>query len=132
MIHFKNLISVQYLFTIEAVLTRTDKLFLLLGAIAVVLAVLMKIASATAQNPIDKKYREKPYRLLLTVGLWEIIWFGCRYENVRFFGTHFVALLGLLIALVWFVMIVVKMIRNYRGEKSAWEKEQVKLRYLPR
>ena len=132
MIHFKNLISIQYLFTIEAVLTRTDKLFLLLGAIAVALAVLMKIASVTALNPVDKKFRGKFYRLLLTVGLWEIIWFGCRYENVRFFGTHFVALLGLLIALVWFVMIIVKMIKNYRGEKTVWEKEQVKLRYLPK
>jgi hypothetical protein len=130
---FKRYITPDYLFNINLFASpRLDKLLLLSGALAVVLAVLFKIAAVLAPNPVDKKYRGKFFSLLLTVGLWEVLWYAFSFENVRFFGSHFVAFFGLLLGLVWFLAIAVKMFRRYSGEKQIWEKEQVRLKYLPK
>ena len=132
MFNFKKLVSLQYLFQIDSfMLYRSDKLFLLIGAVAIVLAAVLKIAAKTAPSPVDQKYRGKFFSLLLTVGIWELAWFACRYENIRFFGTHFIALIGLVVGLIWLVSIAVSMYRHYTSEKQSWEKEQVRLKYLP-
>lgn len=131
--NFKELVTSKFLFQIDTVmLHRSDKILLLAGGIFVVLAVIFKLAAAYAPTPIDKKYRQKFYTLFLTIGVSEVIWFGARYYFIRFFGSHFTALLVLLIGLVWFGYIAAKMIKNYKSEKTAWEKEQVKLKYLPK
>lgn len=133
MFHFRNLISKQYLFQISYTgLSRSDKEFLLLGALALVFAVMFKFAAVFSPTPVDKKYRNRLFNLLLTVGLWELVWFLLRSQDIIFFGTHFVALLGLLIGLIWLAMIVSSMFKSYSSEKQTWEKEQVRLRYLPR
>lgn len=133
MFNFHKLLQSQYLFYVNPImLTRSDMLFLVLGGLALVLAVVMKFAAVTAPSSVDRKYRDRLFNLFLTFGLWEVIWFGCRWENINFFGSHFVALLGLLIAVVWFVFIAAALIKKYRSEKQQWEKDQVKLRYLPR
>ena len=131
MFNFHKLINSQYLFTIPVVLVRSDWLFLYIGAIAIVLSIVFKIAAKTSPSPVDHKYRQKFYSLLLFTGVWEVVWFGCRWENVNLFGTHFVALFGVLIALVWLLMIIISMVKNYTSQKQAWEKEQVRLKYLP-
>ena len=102
------------------------------GVVLILLSIVLKISSGLAPNPVDKKYRAKFYHLLLSIGLGEIFWYLCRYENVTFFGTHFVTFLILLIGLIWFFAILVGMFKNYKKEKVVWEKEQVRLRYLPR
>ena len=128
----KNLFTVDYMFTVKAVLGRSDKLFVLLGGIALILAIVMKIAAATAPTPVDKTYRQKFFNLLLTLGLWELVWFACRYEEARFFGSHFMAWLGFLVAAIWLIYLVIEMAKNYSSAKQSWEKEQVRLKYLPR
>jgi hypothetical protein len=129
----KQYFTSKFLFEIDRVmLHRADKVFLSVGAILVVLAIIFKLAAVYAPNPVDGKYRQKFYNLFLNIGLSEVVWFGARYYFIRFFGSHFVALVILAIGLVWFVMIATKMVKNYRKEKIAWEKEQVKLKYLPK
>jgi hypothetical protein len=131
--NIKELLSSKFLFQIDRVmLHREDKVFLVAGAILVVLAVIFKLAAIYAPTPIDAKYRQKFYNLFLTIGLSEVVWFGARYYFIGFFGSHFVALLILLIGLAWLVFIVSKMVKNYRTEKVFWEKEQIKLKYLPK
>lgn len=133
MFKFAKLVSAEYLFNINTImLTRSDKLFFIIGSVFVLLAVVLKIAALYAPNPVDTAIRNRFFRLFLTIGLIEVIWFGARYQNVRFFGSHFVALLTLLIGLIWFVQIVVAAFRHYKTDKTAWEKEQVKLKYLPK
>ena len=111
---------------------RNDKVFLFIGAVLIILAILFKAASIYSPNPIDKKYRNKYYKLFLTFGLALTIWFGARFQNLNIFGTHFTALFILLIGAISFVWVTVKMLKDYRGEKRFWEKEQVKLKYLPK
>lgn len=128
----KQFFTTQYLFNVNsAFISPKEKLFFLVGAILVLLGVVLKISSVLSPNPIDKKYRQKFYLLFLTVGLLELFWYLCRYENVRFFNTHFVAWIYILIGIIWFVVILVKAFRNYSREKMLWEKDQVKLKYLP-
>lgn len=131
--NLKKLASKDYLFTINRVLlTRSDKLFFLLGAGLAILAIVFKIASLYSPNPVDKAVRNKFFNLFLTIGLLEIAWFGARYENINFFGSHFVALVILLIGAIWFVWLVISIIKNYKTDKELWEKEQVRLKYLPK
>ena len=129
----KQYLTSKFLFEIDRVmLHRADKVFLLLGGIFVVLAVIFKLAAIYAPTPIDLKYRQKFYKLFLSIGISEVIWFAARYYFIRFFGNHFVALVILLIGAVWLGFIVASLIKCYKPEKSAWEKEQVKLKYLPK
>jgi len=98
----------------------------------IILAIVFKIASLSAPNPVDKILRRKLYRLLLTIGIAEVIWFVLRYENTAFFGGHFFALLILLVGLVWLVWLLISALKNYSFDKSSWEKQQTKLKYLPK
>ena len=130
---FKSYLTKEYLFQINhVIIARGDKVFAAIGAILIVLAVLFKLAAVFAPTPVDKKYRQKFFNLFLSIGIYEVIWFGARAQTVTFFGSHFVALLGLLIGLVWLIILIVKMIKNYGREKQGFEKEQVKLKYLPK
>lgn len=125
--------TTDFLFNINSVIPqRSDKTLLVIGAAAVALAVVMKLAAVYAPTPTDKKFRNKLFSLFMTVGLWEVLWFLFRYQNIRFFGSHFVALLGLLIGFIWLVFIAKDIFRNYKTERQDWEKEQVKMKYLPR
>ena len=131
--NLKSYFTYQYLFQINgAYVTPSEKLFLFSGAILVLLAVVFKISAKLAPTPVDSKYRERFYRLLLTVGLAELFWYMCRYESIKFFGSHFVIWLIILTGLVWLAAILVSMLRNYRTKKRVWQKEQVKLKYLPK
>lgn len=131
--NFKKLVSLSYLFQTEGViLSRSDKIFFMAACLSLLLSVVFKIAELMSKNPVDKNFRGKYFNLFLTLAIWELVWFGSRYESVRFFGSHFVALLGFIVAGVWFVLLTIKMAKEYRPAVSAWEKEQVRLKYLPK
>lgn len=130
-IFFKQFLTVKYLFQINSVMVESgDKYIFVTGIVLVILGAVFKLASLYAPDPINKKYRQKFFSLFMFAGISEIVWYGARVEDIRFFGTHFVAWLLILISLVWLLLLLVKMIKNYRKEISVWEKEQVKLKYL--
>lgn len=129
--NLKNYLTYQSLFQINsAYISPAEKLFLFAGAILVLLSIVMKIAGKLAPTPVDKKYRQKFFNLFLTIGLGELLWYLWRFENIRFFGTHFVALVVVLIGIIWFAAILVSFFRHYGTEKKNWEKQQLKLKYL--
>jgi|SRR3989344_5835001 len=129
----KDFFSPQFLFQINRVqILPEDKFFLLCGVVALALAIILKLAAKYSPSVVDEKYRNKLFNIFAFIAGAEIVWYAARVQTVRFFGTHFVAILILLIALVWLVRVLWKMFRNYRREKTAWEKEQVKLKYLPK
>ena len=131
--NLKSYFTSQFLFQINtAFVTPQEKLFLFGGGVLVLLAMVMKIAAKLAPAPIDAKYRKKFYHLFLTIGIGNLLWYLCRYENVRFFGSHFVAGLLVLAGMVWFVSILISIFKNYRKEKVEWGKEQLRAKYLPK
>jgi Ca2+/Na+ antiporter len=128
----KQYLTTKFLFSINSVmLERVDKVFFVIGAILFILAVVFKLAAIFSPTPVDSKYRNKFFNLFLTIGLSELVWFAARWQNVRFFGSHFVSLFMLLIGLVWLGYILKDIIKNYKEQKVSYEKEQVKLKYLP-
>lgn len=128
-----ELFTSTFLFSINRIqIEPADKFFLLAGVAALVVAIILKLAAKFSPSPVDAKYRNKLFNVFLFLALAEIIWYGARAQLVRFFGTHFAAILIILIASVWLIINLWKMLRNYRGEKQAWEKEQVRLKYLPK
>lgn len=130
--NFKSLFTLKALFEINRIsMDSVDKFFLMLGGLFLVLAAIFKLSSVYAPSSVDKKYRGKLFIIFLTTGLLELVWFGARSQFIRFFGTRFVALFILLIGIIWFLVVLVKMLKNYKTEKTEWEKEQVKKKYLP-
>lgn len=131
--NFKKLISVQYLFGGSQIgLVRSDKVFLIFGAAFVGLAVVLKIVQTLAKHPVKRRLVGKVYVLALTLGLALVVWFGARYQNVKFFGTHFVALLLCLLAGIWLAAILAYWFRKFPSEKQEWDKAQARLKYLPK
>ncbi len=131
--NLKEFFSPNYLFKItSSVVTPGEKLFLAAGAVLVLLAVVFKIAAVLSPNPVDKNLRVRFYHLFLTVGVCELVWFLCRFQNARFFGTPFVAWTIVLVGLIWLGFIVTSMVRSYGVQKVNWDKEQLKARYLPK
>ncbi len=131
--NLKSYLTYQYLFQTNTVfVSPQEKLFLLSGGILVLVAIVLKIAAVLSPNPVDQKFRNRFYRLFLTVGIAQTVWYLCRYENVLFFGTHFIALIIVLTGVVWLVAILTSAFKRYNADKTVWEKEQVKLKYLPK
>lgn len=131
--NLKSYFTPDALFNVNsAYISPREKLVLITGAVLVLLAVVAKIAKVLAPSPADSKYRQKFYKWFLSLGLLQLFWYGCRYENVRFFDTHFLLYIIWLIGLVWLVKLLAAMIKNYPTEKQTWEKEQIKLKYLPK
>jgi hypothetical protein len=129
----KSIFTKKFLFDINPIMIENvDKLFGVVGALLIVLAAVLKVAAMFAPTPVDREYRNRLFAMFLTTGVLEIIWYGLRSQNVRVFGTHFMALLILLVGLVWFVLIVKDFVKKYRVQKETWEKEQVRMKYLPK
>ena len=125
--------SLDYLFnTGSSTLQKGDQAILFFALACLALAIVFKLSAVKAPSPIDQAFRGKLFSIFLTLGIAEIIWVGLRYQNVRFFGTNFVAWIIILIYLVWFLVALIKTFSKYSIEKQAWEKEQVKAKYLPK
>ncbi len=129
----KTIFTSQFLFQINRVQVEPiDKLFLFLGLVALIIAGILKLAQKFALSPIDAKLRGKLFGPFLFLGLAQIVWYGARVQLVRFFGSHFLAILLLLIFLVWLGALIFRGIKTYQTDKLQWEKEQVKIKYLPK
>jgi hypothetical protein len=128
----KEFFTSQFLFQINRIqIQPVDKVFLMVGVAALAMAVIFKLAARFAPSPVDAAYRNNFFKIFLFLGSLEALWYGARAQLVRFFGTHFVALSIILISAVWLLVVLWKMFRRYRAEKTAWEKEQVRRKYLP-
>ncbi len=131
--NLKPFFTSQYLFQINpGFIAPSEKLFAVAGIVLVLLAIVFKISAVLAPTPVDKKFRGKFFSLFLTIGLAELFWYFCRWQNAKFFGSHFMAWLIALIGLVWLGFVLVTIIKNYSKEKQVLEKEALKLKYLPK
>ncbi|MBL8029752.1 MAG: hypothetical protein JNN11_00710 [Candidatus Doudnabacteria bacterium] len=129
----KEIFSSEFLFQIDRVMLHDiDKALGFFGAGFLVLGLVFKLAALYAPTPVDAKYRNKFFSILFFTGIYETAWFGLRFQNITFFGSHFVAFLGLLVGVVCALVVLVKTFKTYKTEKQSWEAEQLKLKYLPK
>jgi hypothetical protein len=100
--------------------------------VALIIAGILKLAQKFALNPVDAKLRGKLFGPFLFLGIAQIVWYGARVQFIRFFGSHFLAILFCLLFFGWLGMLLAKIFKTYTQEKTLWEKEQVKIKYLPK
>lgn len=96
-----------------------------------VLAVVFYLATLGVSSPLYKKLLKRFGNLSVTTSICGLLWFGFRYENTPIFALRYWAALAYLIGLVWLVFILKYLLLNFRSEKSEFEREQVKRKYIP-
>ena len=127
----KHVFSVSYIFDFNImVLSMGDRLYMIAGFIAALVAAILEIFSIYSKNPVTKNMWHKLSAPIGTAGILEVIWYSFRYENVRLFGSHFAAWLIGLIILIWLITAIKYVIKDYRREKQNWQKQQIKLKYI--
>ena len=127
----KALVNYDYLFSIDRLsLHRTDTIAGIIGVVTVVVGVVLSVMMMVQKQHLKKEFLWRLAKPFLFLGITEIIWYGARYEFVSFFGSHFVAFLLILIALIWLATSLRWRMNVYPGLYAAWEKEQLKQKYL--
>jgi hypothetical protein len=131
--NFKEFLNPDFWFAVDrASLHLTDKV---IGGIAlglIVLAIAFFVAQRRVASPFDRDILSKFSAATFWFGLCEALWFGMRYENAYFLGTRIVAALIAVVFLVWLGFITAKYLRQRKPALAAWQKEQIKLKYLPK
>ena len=108
---------------------RVDWAVLYFGGALVLIWLIIWVVTRKA-SPVNKELWRKIGRLTLTIGLLEAFWFGLRYEGAQWFGTRATAAAFVVIGLIWLGFIIKYYFSMHRVKKRAWEKEQIKLKYL--
>lgn len=128
---FKRFFSVQHQFKIDpSNLSKTDHGILLAGIILVVVSLILRATTFFVNDKLKRGLLMRFYHLTLLIGLLEAIWYVLRFENVQFFGSHFVAYLIGLVGVVWLGFILKYWWKVYPAQREKQRKEQVRLKYL--
>jgi len=96
-----------------------------------VLGIIFRLVAKYSANQINRKIWMKFWHLFFWIGISGLIWFGMRYENTFIFAQRYWAGLDLLIGIIWLLFILKYLIFNYRGQKTEYERELLKNKYLP-
>jgi len=132
-IHPAEYISSKYLFQVDRIsLHLSDWILLGIGVGLVAVAIIIKLFALFVQHPVRKRLLNRLFKVFLSTGLVEALWFAFRYQNANVLGAHFTAILILLVGLLCLFPIVKYYLRKYRSEREQWDKEQLKLKYLAR
>lgn len=129
---WNNLTNYYFWFTQpSSFLSPEDRMFFYVFVGIAVLAILFRVAARLVQHHINRKLLMRLWYLAFSVGLSGLIWYGMRYENTYIFARRYWAGLTLLVGIVWLLFIIKYLVFQYRGEKTDYEKELVRRKYLP-
>jgi hypothetical protein len=132
-IDWHKIFSRSYLIDIDpSVLHRSDKALLIAGAVLVMLGIIFRLTSIMSPHMHAKNLWRRLSAWGLTIGLLEVLWFGFRYQNAQYLGSHLLAFIVLLIGLIWLTKILKYWARQYGRDVAQWQKDQVKQKYLAR
>ena len=132
-IDFQKIFSKTYLIDIDPTLIhRSDKALLIFGAVLVMLGIIFRLTAMMSPHPYARNLWRRLSTWALTIGLVEALWFGFRYEQAQYLGSHLLAFLILLIGLIWLVPILKYWAKQYSSDVAQWEKDQIKQKYLQR
>lgn len=113
-------------------ITAEDKFFMWLFAAITLVGIAGIVALYFNLDRIRDQVIRKFKDLMLTVGLFGLVWFGIRYENTPIFGNRYWAALILLIGLVWLGFYLKFALVDYKKIKVEAERETLKKKYLPK
>jgi hypothetical protein len=128
---FKHVFTPSYIFDFTSMIpVQSDRLYLIVGLAMTVVGAVFKIISAFSTNPVSRRLWQRLASPFITIGILEALWFLARQQNIKLFGSHFVAWLMGIVFLVWLYFPIRYLIGSYRYEKQQWEKQQIKLKYI--
>lgn len=113
-------------------LGKYDLFFGYLFAGLLVLAVLCSLGGRFLRHPMVRKLSAKFENLAWTISIFGLVWFGFRYESTPVLARRLWAGLITVAAIVWLLFILKYLIFDFWREKSRYEREQIKNKYLPR
>lgn len=127
----ENIFTTEYLFggTIPG-FGPSDKFFLLLSVLLVVVGIALWIFSKATKNKLKKDLFSRWQTMFLTIGVAGLAWAGMRYELVRFLSAHIVIILIYLLGLYWAFRILRYWLGEYRKILAQQEKDQLRNKYL--
>jgi hypothetical protein len=131
--NYKNLLTSDYWFDVDRTRLHVfDKTVLGVAIGLVLLSGVLYLVKRKVQNPFDKQIAEKLAVAIFWLGVLEALWFGLRFEYVAMLGTKFVATLIAVAFGIRIIYLLIKYLRNRKAALVAWQKEQTKLKYLPK
>ena len=132
MFDFTKLWQSRYLFGPNPLaLSRSDYIFFGLAAAFTLIGIVSKVLVFNKDHADPRRLLwNKLWHAFFTIGVFMLLWYGARYENIPWIGTHFVALCLLLIGLVWLGFIAWYRIKTYPGAVHRYQEENVRQKYL--
>lgn len=109
-----------------------DKVVMVVSLGAILIALVLWLAAKFSATPIDAKYRSKISNPFWYMGIAGVLWYGLRYQQVRLLSARIIIMLIAISALAWLVSVLIKTFKHYSTEKTDWEKQQLKAKYLPK
>ena len=127
----KHFFSYDFQFYINRISIETvDRVFALVAAGLIVIAIVLHLYARFQKHPVSKRLYKRLFKIVLSIGILEAVWYAARFENISLFGTHFTFLLILLVGIAWVIPALRYRWGAYAQEVKAWDKEQIKQKYL--
>lgn len=110
----------------------SDKIFLIIGALLVLGGIIALVYVFFAHNEFLEKVAKWKAKVLITIGLLEMLWFVFRYEYVQVFSVRLVAVLLLVIGAFWMYYPVKYFFTRYKVDLAEAERKASREKYLNR
>ncbi|MEZ4180359.1 MAG: hypothetical protein R3B41_02495 [Candidatus Doudnabacteria bacterium] len=107
-----------------------DQTVLVVGAAMVLVAVAVWIARFILNIELLKATFAKITRILLIIGLVEMLWFLLRTQNVSVLSSRFVAVGIAVVGVLWLIAPLRYLLFRYRLDQVVAEKQLLKEKYL--
>ena len=111
-------------------LGRTDKIYLTISALLLLVGIAIGIFSGGMRDRYNKLLARRWMTLGITIGLCGLAWSFLRFEAVQSISAHIVAFIIYAAGLVWAYFIVRFWLKDYRVLRAEHEKEQLRQKYL--
>lgn len=126
MFDIQKVFTSEFFFQIDRVrMHRSDWALFLIAALLILAGIGALWYKRMQVVPYAKNLLARLARLFFTIGVLLGFWFVCRFEAVRWFGTRFAAVLVIVYGIVWLWFVFWDYRKNYKPNKSGWEKEQI-------
>jgi len=127
----RHVLTSGYIFDFTNMLPSSgDRLYMIAGLLMVLLGAVFKLISNFSRNSVTRLLWHRLASPLVVGGILEVLWYTARDQNIKMFGSHFIAWLIGIVVIVWIYFPIRYCFGYYRQEREHWQKQQVKLKYI--
>ena len=132
-INWHDFITSKFWFELDSLqIHPSEKAFLYIGGVLVVLGILFLLFARFASNKFLARAAVRFSKIFFLTGFLEMFWYLLRFEYVQVLGSKFVAALILLLGLIYLIGPFKYLFRNYKEDMVKSEREANRAKYLNR